>query len=77
MPAVWGALSSSACIDDCYEEAVHWIGNLFKVPSGNAGKNFVKELAKLIRAYTEDSTLQLNCPYDLFSTSTICFTKAT
>ena len=57
---VWGCLDSSRCseaIDTCYGEAVHWVRNLFKIPSGNAGKAFVRELCRLFCAYNNDSGL--------------------
>ena len=37
---------------------VHWRKNLFKVPSGKAGKAFVIEIARLLRAYAEAETLE-------------------
>ena len=42
----------------CYEETVHWRRNLFKVPSGKAGKSFIHELTKLFRAYADGSALE-------------------
>ena len=42
----------------CYAEVIHWKRNLFKVPSGKAGSSFVKELTRLLRAYTEASALE-------------------
>ncbi|MCY4641269.1 MAG: reverse transcriptase domain-containing protein, partial [Gammaproteobacteria bacterium] len=45
-------------IDCCYEEIVHWRRNLFKVPSGKAGKSFVQELTRLFRAYANGSALE-------------------
>ena len=29
-------------IDKAYDEAVHWRKNIFTLPSGNAGKSFIK-----------------------------------
>ena len=46
----WGELDGPECIatiDRCYNEAVHWIRNLFMVPPGNTGKAFIKELFQL------------------------------
>ena len=39
-------------------EAVHWKGNIFAVPSGNAGKVFVSEIARMFRAYAKRSALE-------------------
>ena len=58
---VWGSVSGVICVellDCCYREAVHWVHNLFKVPSGRCGKDLVRELVRLLRAYVEDSALQ-------------------
>ena len=46
-------------ITAAYDEAVHWKRNIFSVPSGNAGKSFVSELACLFRAYAEGSALEV------------------
>ena len=39
---------------------IHWRRNLFKVPSGKAGRssNLVRELTRLFRAYADSSTLE-------------------
>ena len=34
-----------------YDEIVKWKRNLFKVPSGKAGKTFVRELSRMFNAY--------------------------
>ena len=41
-----------------YDEIVQWKRNLFKVPSGNAGKAFVRELTRMFNAYAEGSALE-------------------
>ena len=38
-----------------YEEVVHWRKNLFKLPSGAAGKRYIKELTRLIDIWNADS----------------------
>ena len=45
-------------VDQCYTEIVHWRRNLFKVPSGKAGRTFVHELSHLFQAYAESSALE-------------------
>ena len=42
----------------CYNEAIRWTRNLFKIPSGKSGTMFVKELVRLIRAYVEGSSME-------------------
>ena len=38
-----------------YEEVVHWRKNLFKLPSGAAGKRYIKELTRLIDIWNADN----------------------
>ena len=45
-------------INSCYAEVVHWRRNLFKIPSGQAGKEFVKELSHLFLNYAESTALE-------------------
>ena len=45
-------------IDATYKEVIHWKRNLFKVPSGKNGNDFVRELARLISAYQQDNPLE-------------------
>lgn len=45
-------------IDAAYNEAVHWRRNIFKVPSGKAGREFILELARLFRSYGLASSLE-------------------
>jgi len=57
----WGAIEGGAfarAIQNCYEEIVHWKRNLFKVPSGRAGKSFVRELTRMFQAYADASALE-------------------
>ena len=42
-------------VTTCYEEAVHWERNVFTIPAGRVGKEFVRELARLFRAHVEKS----------------------
>ncbi len=55
----WKFLYGPQCvrlIDKCYDVAVHWIPNLFKVPHGRHGKSFVAELASLFCDYAQESS---------------------
>ena len=57
----WGDIEGEELcnrIDRCYEEIVHWKRNLFKVPSGRAGKAFARETTRLLRAFSEGSALE-------------------
>ena len=54
----WQDLSGqefSVAIDEAYSQTVHWIPNLFMLPSGNCGKQFIGELAKLFNAFAHES----------------------
>ena len=58
---IWGSLEGEECckaIDDCYSEAAHWRHNLFRVPSGSAGKSIVSELSRLYLSFGESSSLE-------------------
>jgi hypothetical protein len=58
----WGEVEEGedfACaLNRVYDEVVQWRRNLFKVPSGKAGKAFVRELSRLFNAYAEGSALE-------------------
>ena len=41
-----------------YSESVHWKRNIFRVPSGNVGKQFVRELTSLLTAYAQGSAME-------------------
>ena len=46
----WGKLDEDSflpAVESAYAEVVHWRTNLFLVPSGAVGKDFVDELSKL------------------------------
>ncbi len=45
-------------INEIYEEATSWKRNLFKVPTGKAGQDFVAELTKCIKHFNIGSPLE-------------------
>ena len=58
---LWGDLSGQDCTKQligCYNEAIHWRRNLFKVPQGKAGNEFVQEISRIFRSYAEASSLE-------------------
>ena len=60
-PFVWGDYDSTSfmtSLSAAYLEVVHWKRNTFQVPLGKGGKEFVKELSRLFRAYSEPSALE-------------------
>ena len=53
---IWGSHSAddlTQIVSGIYEEIVYWRKNLFKLPSGAAGKSFIKETTKLISMWNE------------------------
>ena len=58
---VWGSFDGPTCasnITACYEEAVHWKPNLFRLLSGRVGETFVAELSRLFNGYATASALE-------------------
>lgn len=55
----WGEVEGEVSVCDIQEEIVHWKRNLFKVPSGRAGKSFIRERTRMFRAYTDVSALEM------------------
>ena len=57
----WADLDGSEVVEiinEAYTEIVHWRRNVFAVPSGEAGKKFVTELARLFQAFADRSALE-------------------
>lgn len=57
---VWGNHSTdelTQIINSIYEEIVFWRKNLFKLPSGAAGKLYIKEITRLIQSWNEDKAI--------------------
>ena len=57
----WGAKEGVEFVQSvqaAYEEVVHWRRNVFLVPSGKVGKEFISELTRLFNAYTEITALE-------------------
>ena len=50
--------SFAQAIEEAYAEVVHWRRNIFSVPSGAEGKEFVREQARLFNACAESSALE-------------------
>jgi len=58
----WGASDGFAvtlAIDRAYAEIVHWRRNVFLLPSGKVGRDFVRELSRLFTAYAERQPIEL------------------
>ena len=58
---VWGSKDGELFHQDicsAYEHVIHWKPNLFLPPFGAAGKSFVQELARLLQAYADSSSLE-------------------
>ena len=48
----------SKAIDEAYSQTVHWVPNLFMLPSGSSGKQFIAELAKLYDTFASVSSYE-------------------
>ena len=61
---VWGSHTKDdifQIINATYEEVVFWRKNLFMLPSGQAGKSFIKEMTKMIEVWNNDGNLKDIC----------------
>jgi len=54
---LWGGSVFVDKINDAYDEVIHWCRNIFSVPVGKAGTQFVRELARLFQSFADCSTL--------------------
>ena len=57
----WGEVSGSQIskeINACYEKIVFWRRNLFMLPNGAAGKNFIREVTRLLNSWVENSPMK-------------------
>ena len=58
--ATWGIYDTETLrqnIELVYEKVVYWRQNLFKLPSGAAGKAFIREITRLVSAWNSKSNL--------------------
>lgn len=58
---MWGTLEGlgvAHAIDQAYTVIVHWLRNLFQLPLGKAGKNFIREQTHLLSSYAEGNSLK-------------------
>ena len=59
-PLVWGSYTLQdieLIINATYDEVVHWRKNIFMLPSGAAGKAFIRETTRFLDEWTKDSIL--------------------
>ena len=57
----WGEHDGSSlglAVESAYAEAVHWRRNIFTIPLGKAGKDYVKEQARLFSAYSDGTPME-------------------
>ena len=45
-------------LNNTYEKIVHWKRNLFMLPSGAAGKNYIEEVTRLMKLWINDTLLR-------------------
>ncbi len=46
-----GETEITSKLDQAYDEMVYWKNNLFEVPKGKAGKNFIIELERILSEF--------------------------
>ena len=74
----WGCLSGEDfchSIHCAYAETVHWKRNIFLVPSGKIGKQFVRELTTLFRAFAPASAMESIALESIMVASTLLLQK--
>ena len=57
----WGDFKGSETVNNinsCYEKIVYWRRNLFLLPKGLSGKDYIRETTRLLNAWTEKSPLR-------------------
>ena len=57
----WGEMKGSEVkneIAEIYEKIVFWRRNLFMLPTGASGKSYIREVTRLLNAWTESSPLK-------------------
>jgi len=57
----WGETQGSIAIDEineCYEKIVFWRRNLFLLPKGSSGKDYLREVTRLCNAWSENTPLR-------------------
>ena len=58
---MWGAKDGKQFlkeVNSTYETVIHWKPNLFLPPYGASGKKCVQEIARLLQAYADSSSLE-------------------
>ena len=45
-------------LNEAYEKIVFWRKNLFMLPTGKPGKKYIKEVTRLLNAWTQDTPLR-------------------
>ena len=51
----WGSRDGAAfedALEVAYAEVVKWRRNIFRVPSGTVGKDFIREISRLLDSFT-------------------------
>ena len=57
----WDGIKGSETVimlKNCYEKIVYWRRNLFLLPKGSSGKNYLRETTRLLNSWVEKSPLR-------------------
>jgi len=58
---MWGYLNGDKAtheLKQCYEKIVYWRKNIFMLPKGSTGKDYIKETTRLINEWLADSRIK-------------------
>ena len=58
---IWGNYESDIFeknLNNAYEKIVHWKKNIFLLPTGKAGKEFIDQMTRLVGEWNNDSPLK-------------------
>lgn len=58
---MWGQLNGDQAtreLKECYEKVVYWRKNIFMLPKGASGKDYIRETTRLINGWTTESPIK-------------------
>ena len=54
----WGNTPGNQAVKECYEKIVFWHKNLYMLPTGSSGKDFTREITRLINEWLIESPIK-------------------
>ena len=74
----WGNTPGNQAIEElkeCYEKIVFWRKNLFMLPKGSSGKDYIKEVTRLVNEWLVESPIRKCAMYALHVMPALLFQK--